>query len=181
MPEDENDLGEELEAPSEVEEPMDPTTLTVEEWAKRERKLRNEAQSLRRRLARTEIKAEYGEDVLELVPESLPLKEAKELAGKLSARFAASKTQDAPQAASVPEVGIEQPQTVEVEVPQAEPTQAERNLAAVAQGSSPQAASSAQTPLSIDEAAALALRDPAAYQRYKQAGLVKLERLPGNQ
>ena len=173
MPDD-DDFGQGAEGAE--EEPTDWSTLTVEEWRKREARLKEEAHKLRTTLRRTEMSKEYGDKVLEFVPTSLPLQEQKDLAAKLAAEFAANKAQDAQPTSGSPEVVIEEPHIVEV-APQAESTQAERNLAAVAQGSSPSAASTAQTPLSIQEAAALAVSDPTSYQRLKAAGLIKPEKL----
>jgi len=177
MPEDTDDLGLDAETVEEIE---DASTLTVDEWRKREAKLKEEAHKLRAQLRRTEMSKEYGDEVLEFVPSSLPLQEQKELAAKLSQRLGVgTKTQDVQAPAQGPEVVIEQPNIIEVPVPEAGPTPEERNIAAVAQGSSPQAASTAQTPLSTQEATNLAVSDQTAYQRLKAAGLVKPETLEG--
>ena len=121
---------------------------------------------------------EYGDEVLEFVPSVLPLKEQRELAAKLAAKLGAqAKAQDAQATPPGPSEGFQEPNVIEVPIPQAGPTPEERNIAAVAQGSSPSAASSAQTPLPIEQAEALAVSDPAAYQRLKTAGLIKPEKL----
>ncbi len=176
MPEDTDGLDPEVE---EADEPSDLTTLTVEQWTKREAKLKNEAHKLRAQLRRTEMSKEYGDEVLDLVPASLTLEEQKVQAAKVAAALrAAPKAQDAQATPGGPEVVYQEPNIVEVPVPQAGPTPEERNIAAVAQGSS-QAASSAQTPLSTQEAAVLATTDPAAYQRLKASGLIRPETLEG--
>jgi 16S rRNA C967 or C1407 C5-methylase (RsmB/RsmF family) len=51
------------------------------------RKLKNENQSLRQRLRRTELEANFGKDVVELIPEELPLSKWEEYAGKLAERL----------------------------------------------------------------------------------------------
>lgn len=50
-------------------------------------KARSENHSLRTRLRRTEWQAEYGTDLLEVVPENLPLREQKKLLDNLKAKF----------------------------------------------------------------------------------------------
>jgi 16S rRNA C967 or C1407 C5-methylase (RsmB/RsmF family) len=51
------------------------------------RKLKDENQSLRQRLRRTELEANFGKDVVELIPEELPLSKWEEFAGKLAERM----------------------------------------------------------------------------------------------
>ena len=51
------------------------------------RKLKQENQSLRQRLRRTELEANFGKDVVELIPEELPLSKWEEFAGRLSERM----------------------------------------------------------------------------------------------
>ena len=51
------------------------------------RKLKQENQSLRQRLRRTELEANFGKDVVELIPEELPLSKWEEFAGKLAERM----------------------------------------------------------------------------------------------
>lgn len=175
MPDETDDLGLEAEEPDEVGEPAN----LPPEAQKLIAKLKNEAHTLRTQLRRTEMAKEYGDDVLEFVPTSLPLQEQKELAAKLQARLA-GQTQDVQATPEQPTGAFQEPQFIPVPIPQAGQTEDERNLAAVAQGVSTTAATTAQSPLSTQEAAELAMRDPATYQRMKQAGLIKLEKLPGS-
>jgi 16S rRNA C967 or C1407 C5-methylase (RsmB/RsmF family) len=51
------------------------------------RKLKQENHSLRQRLRRTELEANFGKDVVELIPEELPLSKWEEYAGKLAERL----------------------------------------------------------------------------------------------
>ncbi len=51
------------------------------------RKLKQENQSLRQRLRRTELEANFGKDVVELIPEELPLSKWEEYAGRLAERL----------------------------------------------------------------------------------------------
>jgi len=133
---------------------------------------------LQRELAESRLAAKYDPSVLSLIPDELPTEKWDEFAAKAQAwRSGTPDGQGAPEA---PQSAFPEPQVVNVPVAQSGPTESERNLAAVAQGTTPAAAVSAQTPLSVAEAAALAASDPAAYQRAKQAGLIRLERLPGN-
>lgn len=65
------------------------------------RKLKDENQSLRQRLRRTELEANFGKDVVELIPEELPLSKWEEFAGKLAERMPkaveAEQTEPAPE------------------------------------------------------------------------------------
>ena len=91
-------------------------------------KLRKENHSLRARLRRSELEAEFGSDVAALVPDALPLKEWKDYAAKLVAlKGPAVSTAD-------------QTDDEVAEAPQEEPTPAEKRLATVGKVSPPGAA-----------------------------------------
>ena len=98
---------EELDSSDEVdpiEEQVEGDTVSRAQFEKVQR----EARSLRTKLRRSEFAKEYGDEVVELVPESLTLKEQKELAGKLQERFAATaSTQDADGTATTPSPPVE--------------------------------------------------------------------------
>jgi 16S rRNA C967 or C1407 C5-methylase (RsmB/RsmF family) len=57
------------------------------------RKLKQENQSLRQRLRRTELEANFGKDVVEMIPEELPLSKWEEFAGKLAERLPKAQNQ----------------------------------------------------------------------------------------
>ena len=85
------------------------------------KKLRSENRSLRTRLRRTELQAKYGEEVVGLIPEELPLKKwepfAEQLSGRLTKQAEADPTE-----------------TVTEEAPKVEPPPEEKQLAAVSKG-----------------------------------------------
>ena len=83
-------------------------------------KARNEARSLRSKFARSELATEYGKDVVELVPNSLPLQEQRDLAAKLKDRL----SQPAPTQGS-------EERPAAPEAPPVEPTEAEKRIAAI--------------------------------------------------
>ena len=115
-------------------------------------KLRDEAAQYRREADRVRLAKDFGDDVLDLVPETLKPKEQRELAEKIATRF-----------------GAQQPiQTETVETPpQVEPTEAEQNLAAVAKGPESAGTPSTFTP---EEALARAKADPSWLARELSAG-----------
>ena len=66
------------------------------------RKLKQENQSLRQRLRRTELEANFGKDVVELIPEELPLSKWEEYAGRLAERLQKPEPEQNAQAAEEP-------------------------------------------------------------------------------
>lgn len=114
------------------------------EWASKElADLRGQNKELRSERTRLRIGKQYGDEVVELIPVSLPLREQEELAAKLADRL--------PKA---PEP-TDQAETVE-EPTEAEPTEAERKLATVAGNTAP----------GSPPAGALTARE--LYQQYQQ-------------
>ena len=110
-------------------------------------KLRKENHSLRTRLRRTELEAEFGSDVAALVPDALPLKEWKEYAGKLVAlKGPAVSTAD-------------QTDEATQEAPSEEPSEVERRLATVGKVSPPGAALPEEL-LTVAQIKELAKTDP---------------------
>ena len=108
-----DDSGLEPEAEDAAPDPADDSAV---------RKLKQENQSLRQRLRRTELEANFGKDVVELIPEELPLSKWEEFAGRLAERF--------PKAESQPK---QDEQAAEVSAPEVEPA----GLAAVSGASTP--------------------------------------------
>jgi|SRR3990172_3748281 len=159
---DAEDQGSEGEEPDPVEEPVEGDTVPRAQYDKVVR----EARSTRTKLRRTEFAAEFGADVVELVPDSLPLKEQRELAEKLKAKFG-----------STVETQNEQGPELTAEPAVEQPTEQERRAAALVQSGSGQPATTAIT--DVQQAAELAFGDPAAYERMKRAGLIQLAKLPG--
>jgi hypothetical protein len=90
-------------------------------------KLQKENRSLRGRLRRAELGAEYGKDIAELVPDALPLKEWDAYAEKLVALRGQTGKEETPP---------------EGEAPAEPPTEAEQKLAVVSSASSAAAAGS---------------------------------------
>lgn len=165
---DDLDLGVE-ETDNDVAEVETPAPLagdmgSLPDWAQKEiANARREAQQSRVKLRRTELAKEYGDDVLELVPEVLPVKEQKELAAKVSERL-----RTVPQAPTE----VETP-----EAPSVERQETEARLAAVSTGPSGSASSGA---LSDDDALALAKTDPERYAKLRDQGVISLPKLPGH-
>lgn len=155
MADDDLDLDVEETSPADSSTPLD-----ADKWQKEVEKLRKENHSLRVRFRRTEMEKEYGADVLELVPDDLSLEKQGELAAKLAERFRnASPTQ------------TEAPTEAEAEAPpQAEVvSEAERNLAAVTQGSVSPGGSAG---MDEDEIRKLAFADPARYAALRASGSI---------
>jgi 16S rRNA C967 or C1407 C5-methylase (RsmB/RsmF family) len=69
------------------------------------RKLKDENHSLRQRLRRTELEVNFGKDVVELIPEELPLAKWEEFAGRLAERM----PKPAPPEQTEPEASTEEP------------------------------------------------------------------------
>lgn len=63
----------------------------------RYKQLRQENQSLRQRLRRTELEANFGKEIVELVPEELPLDKWEEFAGRLAERLSKPEAPEAGQ------------------------------------------------------------------------------------
>lgn len=128
----------------------------VPEWVSKElRELRDENKELRQERTRLRLSKQYGDDVIDLVPSSLTLKEQEALAEKLAARLTGG-TPNPPAEANKDEVVEEQPDPA-----------AER-LAAVA-GQAPGSAGQAVVQMSAKEIAALGRTDPVAAQRAIEA------------
>lgn len=131
------------------------------DYSKELAELRQENKRLRLERTRESIRADYGASILELVDDDLPLEKQRTLAEKLAGRL-----------------GSEQPVQTEIveadAAPQVEPSEAERNLAAVAKGS---ATTGAAVQYTADEALQLAMQDPAKYKALRDAGAIALPRL----
>ena len=125
-----------------------------------------EALEARLELRRTQLEKEYGADVVELIPGTLPQTEWKDYAEKLKT------FRGEPQAPAQTEVASE-------ETPQAEvaPSEAELKLATVTQGPSGVEPGSGLSP---EDAIQLAINDPARYAQMRDSGALELERLPGS-
>ena len=164
--EEEADLDEEQDSEDEEPDQIEPPegeSISRQQYEK----VVKEARSLRTKLRRTEFAAEFGADVVELVPTSLPLKEQKELAAKLKERLAP--------AAPAPAV-----EGLEVDVTEAADQPSEQELRASALVRSGSGSPGQSVITDVAEVARLAFSDPAGYERAKKAGLVQLERLPGH-
>lgn len=132
------------------------------DWAaKALEKARREAQALRVRLRRTELVTKYGQDVVELIDEDLPLKKQMSLAEKFAAKLAEAKP--------APDEGTEK-------ASEEEPTPEEERLAAVTKG----VPSGTQTTgsMSREELDELYRSNPAEAVRLLNAGLVRWKNLP---
>jgi hypothetical protein len=144
--------------------PVEGDTVSREQYEK----VVKAERSLRTRLRRTEMESEYGKDVVELVPATLPLKEQRALAAKLKERFGsqAAQTQPDESADASPEVATEQP------------TEQERRAAALVQ---PGSGGSVPGGVITDpkEAAAIAMSNPARYEQMRAAGTIKLDKIEG--
>lgn len=120
-------------------------------------KLRKENHSLRSRLRRSELEAEFGSDVAALVPDALPLKEWKEYAGKLVAlKGPAVSTAD-------------QTDEATQEAPSEEPSEVERRLATVGKVSPPGAALPEEL-LTVAQIKELSKTDPEGAERLIMEG-----------
>lgn len=117
------------------------------------RKLKQENQSLRQRLRRTELEANFGKNVVELIPEELPLSKWEEYAGKLA---------DAIPKPAVPEQDEQAPEEASQED---EPT----GLAAVTTASAP-GASLPEDLKTVAEIKELMKTDPVEANRLVAAG-----------
>jgi hypothetical protein len=122
-------------------------------------KLRKENRALRVRLRRSEVTAKYGSEVVDLIPDELPIRKWDEFAERLHARLAERPTES-------PEDKGEPAETPE------EPTPAEKKLAALSKAGSE--VQSATAHISLDDWRAM-VKDPAEHERavkLRQAGLV---------
>lgn len=116
------------------------------------KKLKQENQSLRQRLRRSELEGTFGKDVVELIPEELPISKWEDFATKLQERLP-----KAVEAAPEQETSTTEPEAASQED---EPT----GLAAVAKAPAPGTApGSANADLSATELGKLATDDPAAF------------------
>lgn len=116
------------------------------------KKLKQENQSLRQRLRRSELEGTYGKDVVELIPEELPISKWEDFATKLQERLPKAQTEAPDQETST----NEPPAQAEEPEPAA--------LAAVAKGPAPgSAAAPVGADLSAKELGQLAKDDFAAF------------------
>ena len=151
---DAEDQGSEGEEPDPVEEPVEGDTVPRAQYDKVVR----EARSTRTKLRRTELAAEFGADVVELVPDSLPLKEQRELAEKLKAKFGSTvETQNEQGAEQIAESAVEQP------------TEQERRAAALARSGSGSPVSGF---MNLEDWHKLSVSNPEAAQAAFKAGHV---------
>ena len=156
----EDDYSEEEDSEEEVAEGQPAETRTIEWYQAQLAKTHKQNQALRGRLdkaRRAEVATKYGAEVVDLIPEELPLKKWGEFAEKLHARLA---ERPAPTETGEP-----------AEVPE-EPTQAEKKLAALSKAGSE--VQSATARISLDDWRAM-VKDPAEHERavkLRQAGLV---------
>lgn len=142
------------ETADETSEPEAHTSGELPEWAQKEiAKARREAAKYRNQLRRTELAKEYGDDVLELVPETMKLDEQKALAAKLADRLRI----DTPN----PTDEAETPEPPKVEVP--------AGLAAVAGSTAAGAAAPSAADLSARDLGEMMKSDPAAALRLMEA------------
>ena len=126
-------------------------------------KVVKEARSLRTKLRRTEFAAEFGTEVVELVPDSLPLKEQRALAEKLKTRLGS--TAQTPASTSAESEDTEAAE---------QPTDQELRAAALSRSGSK---SSDSRLMSIEDWQTLAQSDPAAAQAAFQAERVNFSGL----
>ena len=153
MNDDDLDLDGEETYDEQVEsQPADPAGLDPAALRKELDQARRDAAKYRTQLRRTQLAKDYGDEILELVPETLPVKDQKELAAKLKERLGS-------QQQTSPTEQVEAAEPPEVEVP--------AGLAAVSGAPSPP--SSAGVTLSAREIHDLMQRDPAAAMRAAQA------------
>lgn len=155
-------MSDEFEPDQDVEPSEDQEQAAGED--KRHLKLQKENESLRRRLRTFEAAEKYGKDVAELIPEELPITKWDEFAEKLKVKFSA--------------VQFPTPTEATEEAPE-EPTPEERQLAAVTK-QGPSGAGPSPGIYSAEEAIRVYSENPEQYRRLREAGLVKLEKLPGS-
>ena len=153
---DEYDLDESDQGAEAQPESQETKTADVPDWVSKElRELREENKDLRAERTRLRLSKQYGDDVLDLIPTSLTLKEQEALAGKLSERLSVATPNPTENA------------TTEQE-PEEATTPAELKLAAVA-GQAPGIAASPQSDMSAKDILKLGLMDPARAQREIEA------------
>jgi hypothetical protein len=109
----ENDF-EDQESPEPEEEPTEASPAP--EGEAKLKKLQQENVSLRRRLRRTELVTKHGQEIVDLIPDELPVTKWDQFAEKLSTRLA-ERAQEAPAGEA------EQP------APEEEPTESEKKMA----------------------------------------------------
>lgn len=153
MNDDDLDLDGEDTTTDETSEPEAPVSGDLPDWAAKEiAKARREAAKYRNQLRRTELAKEYGDDVLELVPETMTVADQKELAAKLAERLRIETPNPTEEAAT--------PEPPKVEVP--------AGLAAVA-GSSAAGTTSPASDMSARDLGELMKTDPASALRLMEA------------
>jgi hypothetical protein len=141
------------ETADETSEPEAHTSGELPEWAQKEiAKARREAAKYRNQLRRTELAKEYGDDVLELVPETMKLDEQKALAAKLAERLR-----------------IDTPNPTEQETPEPPKVEVPAGLAAVAGSTAAGAAAPSAADHSARELGEMMKSDPAAALRLMEA------------
>lgn len=111
------------------------------------KKLQAENRSLRARLRRSELVTRFGQEVVGLIPDELPITKWESFAETLSTRLGSERTVEAQQQTKEP-------------APSEEPTPEELRLASVQKGASGQAEGPAKMPFA--EWRALRKKDPAA-------------------
>lgn len=151
-----DDLDQDVEEPAETPGPT-AEQLTPDYWQRKAEKAGREAQQLRTRLRRTEMTAKHGADIVELIPETLPLKEQESLADKLAERLRVAPSE-----------------TVEVteEAAPVEPTPQEQRLATV--NSSSPSSSPAVARISAREWMDIRQKNPAEANKLLLSGGVEL-------
>ena len=152
------------ETPDSPEEQAPPVTDpgAIAYWQKRAERAEKQAVERRVALRRFEVAAQHGVPA-EKIPEWVPADKLEEFVGLLP--------KDTPPTVEPPVEA--EPQ----ETPQAEVSEEDRTLAAVAKGST--GAGSPAIGLSQDELLQVAMNDPSRYEQLKKAGL-SLEKLPGS-
>jgi hypothetical protein len=167
---DDEDLGLGTEdEPDEEQEQEEQETEPAGDVASLQRQLKKKNQenhSLRVRERRAVLTTEYGKEVAELIPATLPLKEWKDYAEKLAALKGPASEQKTTQ---------EQEATQE-EVPEEEPSEAEKRLATAGTGSSLGTSATGSSTMEAGEILKLGKKDPERaweeIQRYQPHGLL---------
>lgn len=156
------------ETPDEVVAPQapDPTDFIQQAkyWEDRAHKAEKQAVERKVALGRFETATKHGIPA-DLIPEWVPLDKMDEFAEKFAKAAASPATSPTEQVEAVV-------------VPETGPTETEKNLAAVAKGPSSTGTAGGYTP---EEALQLAMNDPKRYSELRDAGVISLAKLPGNQ
>lgn len=156
--EDSQDEPDEVDPLDEVEGDMVPRSVAE--------RYKKESHSLRVRLRRTEFAKEFGDEVVELVPETLTLKEQRTLAEKLQAKLSSASTHT--------DVDAER----SAEAAPSVPSEQDRRAAVFAREGGGAPTSGVIT--DVQEAMAIAAANPEQYAALKRSGAISLEKLPGS-